>query len=206
MRLLVGLIILLAGVVSAQARGFCTDPVPQLQERVNQICKQDHASERCKALYAHTARFISSAGASAKLQALNQLDVIGNKENLGGDFAMATSYARLCVSKASTSKISIVNPDRVREYVRTRPLVVLDVRTPQLFAEDHLRGAFNHDYDSGPFFIDDLAGLPRRKRYLLYCVIGVRSQETMHIMLVMGFTRLAHVRGGMEAMRRRSSS
>ena len=74
-------------------------------------------------------------------------------------------------------------------------LVILDVRTPEEFAEGHLEGAVMIDfYDLD--FADQLAELDPDVPYLLYCRSGNRSGQTLALMEELGFTDVADVDGG----------
>lgn len=59
--------------------------------------------------------------------------------------------------------------------------VVVDVRTPDEFAEGHLEGAVNIDLD-GPDFAGAIGELPRDGEYVLYCRSGNRSGQAAAIM------------------------
>lgn len=77
-------------------------------------------------------------------------------------------------------------------------LVILDVRTPEEFAEGHLDGAIMVDfYDDD--FADQLAELDPDVPYLLYCRSGNRSGQTLAMMEDLGFTDVADVDGGINA-------
>ncbi len=74
-------------------------------------------------------------------------------------------------------------------------LVILDVRTPEEFAEGHLDGAVMIDfYDAD--FAEQLAGLDPDVPYLLYCRSGNRSGQTIEVMRELGFTDVADIDGG----------
>ena len=74
-------------------------------------------------------------------------------------------------------------------------LVVLDVRTPDEFAEGHLDGAVLIDFYE-PDFADRIADLDRDAPYLLYCRSGNRSGSTAEIMKELGFTNVTDIDGG----------
>jgi len=77
-------------------------------------------------------------------------------------------------------------------------LVVLDVRTPEEFAEGHLEGAVLVDfYDAD--FADQLAALDANVPYLVYCRSGNRSGQALAVMDQLGFTSAADVDGGIVA-------
>lgn len=87
------------------------------------------------------------------------------------------------------------------ESIRTDPpegLVVLDVRTPEEFAEGHLEGAVMLDFYEEDF-ADQLAELDPDAPYLLYCRSGNRSGQTVELMRELGFTNVADVDGGILA-------
>ena len=64
--------------------------------------------------------------------------------------------------------------------------VVVDVRTPQEFAEGHLEGALNIDLGSGAFE-QQLGALPADGSYVVYCRSGNRSAQAVEIMTKLGF-------------------
>lgn len=77
-------------------------------------------------------------------------------------------------------------------------LVVLDVRTPEEYAEGHLADAVLVDfYDAD--FAEQLAALDPDVPYLMYCRSGNRSGQTLSVMQQLGFDSVAHVDGGILA-------
>ncbi len=77
-------------------------------------------------------------------------------------------------------------------------LIVLDVRTPEEFAEGHLEGATMIDFYRDDF-ADQLAGLDPDAPYLLYCRSGNRSGQAATIMDGLGFSNVANIDGGIVA-------
>lgn len=75
---------------------------------------------------------------------------------------------------------------------------LLDVRTPEEFAQVHLKGAMLVDIKS-PDFDTRVAKLPHKDRYLLYCRSGHRSGIALEKMKEMGFSNVQHVAGGIGA-------
>ena len=67
--------------------------------------------------------------------------------------------------------------------------VILDVRTPQEFAEGHLEGAVNLDVNAANFSTR-LRELDPAGRYLVYCRSGNRSKQAIDRMKAAGFTTL----------------
>jgi rhodanese-related sulfurtransferase len=76
--------------------------------------------------------------------------------------------------------------------------VLLDVRTPQEYAEGHLPGALNLDV-RGSGFAARLASLDRGALYAVYCHSGSRSALALRQMAASGFTRVVDLAGGITA-------
>ncbi len=122
----------------------------------------------------------------------------------GGDEPTAdaapTTIADESGATSTISGISTVSVDDAAAITLDPPddLVVLDVRTPEEFAEGHLEGAVLVDfYDAD--FSDQLAGLDADVPYLVYCRSGNRSGQTLDIMQQLGFTSAVDVDGGIVA-------
>lgn len=79
-------------------------------------------------------------------------------------------------------------------------VVVLDVRTPEEFADGHLPGAVNLDV-SDPGFAAALDELDRQATYAVYCRTGSRSLAATESMREAGFTDVFDLVGGVEAWR-----
>lgn len=77
-------------------------------------------------------------------------------------------------------------------------VVILDVRTPEEFAEGHLEGAVNLDVSS-PDFAAGVAELDPAATYAVYCRSGNRSQTAMQQMQRAGIASLADLAGGIQA-------
>ncbi|QWW20722.1 rhodanese-like domain-containing protein [Schaalia sp. 19OD2882] len=76
--------------------------------------------------------------------------------------------------------------------------VLLDVRTPEEFAEGHLEGATNIDVQS-PDFADKIAALDKDADYTLYCRSGRRAGQAKALMEQAGFTKVSNAGGVEEA-------
>lgn len=81
--------------------------------------------------------------------------------------------------------------------VEADDVVVLDVRTPEEYAEGHLAGARNLSLADD--FENAVAQLPRDGRYVLYCRTGNRSVQAADIMERLGFTDVLDA-GGLPAL------
>jgi rhodanese-related sulfurtransferase len=83
----------------------------------------------------------------------------------------------------------------MRKHPRT---LVLDVRTPREFDSIHLRGSVNIPLQSKSF-IDRVKALPNDLSVLIVCARGRRSATAMGLLDSLGFTKVAHLQGGLEA-------
>lgn len=75
-------------------------------------------------------------------------------------------------------------------------LFLLDVRTPQEFAEGHVPGAVNISHDQ---LAQRLAEVPKDKDVVLYCRSGRRAGMAADVLRANGYTRLSHLDGDMQA-------
>ncbi len=79
----------------------------------------------------------------------------------------------------------------------TDPLfVILDTRTAEEFALNHIKGAKNIDIKS-PDFTDRVGKLDKNGIYLAYCRGGVRSARAMNLMKEWGFKTVYNLGGGL---------
>ena len=74
--------------------------------------------------------------------------------------------------------------------------VIIDVRTPEEFAEGHIEKAVNIDFRSETFR-DEVDNLDKNKTYLIYCRSGRRSADALNIMRELNFMKIYHMAGGM---------
>jgi len=75
---------------------------------------------------------------------------------------------------------------------------VIDVRTPQEFAEGHLPGAVNIDVE-GADFVAKVQQLDPEAQYAVYCRSGNRSAVALQMMDQLGFASTYHLGGGISA-------
>jgi rhodanese-related sulfurtransferase len=73
--------------------------------------------------------------------------------------------------------------------ISSEDLVVIDVRTPSEFAEEHLDGALNINLQADDF-VERISELDRNGNYAVYCRSGNRSGEAVAAMKTLGFTNV----------------
>lgn len=79
-------------------------------------------------------------------------------------------------------------------------LLVLDVRTHDEYAESHVPGALNVDYQQLAGRLNDLTG-HRDKTVVVYCESGRRAAIAEKILSDAGFRNLLHLEGDMSGWR-----
>ncbi|MFN4231592.1 rhodanese-like domain-containing protein [Thermus sp.] len=77
--------------------------------------------------------------------------------------------------------------------------VVVDVRTPQEFAEGHVPGAINLPVEAVAQWADTL---PKDKPVYLYCRSGNRSRQAAEYLKRKGYANLYNLEGGILAIQR----
>ena len=75
---------------------------------------------------------------------------------------------------------------------------LVDVRTPQEFANGHLENAKNVNFNDAEFK-QKIALLDKSKPIAVYCGVGGRSGKASKILAELGFTDIADLAGGITA-------
>jgi len=83
----------------------------------------------------------------------------------------------------------------ISDNKENKNFIILDVRTPDEFNEEHIAKALNIDFHSEKF-IDDLKNLDKTKKILIYCRSGNRSGKALKIMKDLAFQEVYNVEGG----------
>jgi rhodanese-related sulfurtransferase len=78
---------------------------------------------------------------------------------------------------------------------------LVDVRTPEEYADSHLEGAVNIDWLAEDFAAKT-ASLDKSKPVLVYCAFGGRSEEALNTMKQAGFTDVHDLIGGIKAWKK----
>lgn len=91
--------------------------------------------------------------------------------------------------------------DKAIEAVQADAPGIIDIRTPEEYAEGHLPGAANIDFYSSDFG-QRLSQLDRQKTWLVYCRSGNRSGKSLKKFKKLGFENVLHLRGGYSAWTR----
>jgi len=99
----------------------------------------------------------------------------------------------------SSWNVQDVTPvDAQKLLAENKDVRVLDVRTPEEYAEGHIAGAVNVDFKSADF-AEKLAKLDKEKAYVLHCRSGNRSGKSLPILKQQGFGTIYHLNKGFNA-------
>jgi len=99
---------------------------------------------------------------------------------------------------AGRPAFGVVSTDQAAALATDPAVTVIDVRTPEEFAEGHIEGATLIDLSS-PTFADDVARLDPETPYLVYCRSDNRSGQAVMVMQQLGFEQLWDLDGGVVA-------
>jgi rhodanese-related sulfurtransferase len=110
----------------------------------------------------------------------------------------ANNSQQVVKNQGKTYVIQLLEPrvaySMIQKNKDNKDFVLIDVRTPGEFAEGHIEGAFNINYNS-PSFTADLDKLDKQKTYLIYCRTGRRSSDSAEIMVKLGFEKIYRIAG-----------
>ena len=103
-------------------------------------------------------------------------------------------------AKAITDQmLKKISPKDAEELIKKNAdnsnFVILDVRTPKEFAEEHIKDAIIVDFRSTTFE-NDLDKFDRNKTYIVYCRVGNRSGKATELMKQKGFKKIYDLEGG----------
>lgn len=113
-------------------------------------------------------------------------------------FALAASIVAGCGGTSTEASFELVAPPAAAEVIAGESPVVLDVRTPEEYAEGHLADAVLIDFYDADFAVQ-LDELDKDVTYVVYCRSGNRSESTIQTMRELGFTDVVEVAGGIQA-------
>ena len=131
-----------------------------------------------------------------------QLLLLATLGVLGGANALAAEPTQPATASATAAAVpspaAPMSQDALLQHLAQHPehLFLLDVRTPQEYAEGHIAGAVNVPYDQ---LATRLAEVPKDKDVVIYCRSGRRSALAADVLAASGYTRLSHLEGDMIA-------
>lgn len=115
-----------------------------------------------------------------------------------GAYAAEPASSAAAPAAAPAAAVPLVSQDDLlaRQAKHDPALFVLDVRTPEEFAQGHVPGAVNIPHDQ---VAARLADIPKDKDVVLYCRSGRRAGVAAEALRSSGYSRLLHLDGDMIA-------
>ena len=83
------------------------------------------------------------------------------------------------------------------------PLLILEVRTSNEYAEGHIPGAINIDFKQLQKRVGEIKKF-QNSTIVVYCETGIRAKVAEVTLLQAGFTSILHLEGHMSAWRKKS--
>ncbi len=120
-----------------------------------------------------------------------------NKNNYLFVLMILFSLVLSCSSKAEQQEYQNIDVNEAAELIRTKPVLILDVRTPEEYREGHIKGSILipvQDLEKEYTKISDHIHNP----VLIYCRSGNRSVTASNILVSKGFKNLYHMKGGIK--------
>jgi rhodanese-related sulfurtransferase len=109
-----------------------------------------------------------------------------------------SSSAREETTAAAANAVTLASPEGAHRLVEEGDVEVIDVRTPEEYADGHIEGATLIDFYE-PDFAERIDELDRDADYVVYCRSGNRSGQATVMMADRGFTAVTDVDGGIVA-------
>jgi phage shock protein E len=112
-------------------------------------------------------------------------------------------WALLAGLAVAAADVRIIQPAELMKRLQTEPnLVLIDIRTPQEFAQGHIPRAVNLPLDQFGQRSAELAAY-RDKEVILYCRTGRRVRIAVHLLLDQGFQKMLLLEGNILGWARR---
>lgn len=100
-----------------------------------------------------------------------------------------------CLNNGNPTEVKVVTAEEMQDILELEDVQLVDVRTPDEFAVDHIENAQNIDFKS-PTFEEDITKLDKDKPVVLYCKSGGRSAKCVKKLEEAGFKKIYDLEGG----------
>ena len=114
-------------------------------------------------------------------------------------FSIIALFSLLFGACQSSDFVKTLTVEEFAQYITQEGVQLLDVRTPEEYAEGHLDGAVMIDYKADGFVEKAEAQLQKDKPVALYCRGGRRSHLAAELLHKAGFQQLVELGGGITA-------
>jgi rhodanese-related sulfurtransferase len=108
---------------------------------------------------------------------------------------VAVSLSTSCLDEKINSEVKVISAEEMQSILELEDVQLVDVRTPEEYAEVRIANAQNIDFTS-PTFEEDIIKLDKEKPVILYCQGGVRSAKCAKKLKEAGFEKIYDLEGG----------
>ena len=108
-------------------------------------------------------------------------------------------FTLLVSSSAFSQQKEAVKVTEFRKGIKRENAIILDVRTPEEYAEGHLRNSVNINWKDQEEFKAKVAELDKTKALYVYCRSGGRSEKASEWLRMNGFNNVKDLDGGIQA-------
>jgi rhodanese-related sulfurtransferase len=109
-------------------------------------------------------------------------------------FLLGLITTQLVIGQDTTG--SAISQQKFKKLIKKKNSVVIDVRTPEEYQAGFIASATNLNVMDSLNFLNTMATLDKKKKYLLYCKSSRRSGKALLMMKNMGFQNIRHLKGG----------
>lgn len=100
-----------------------------------------------------------------------------------------------CQDTSKNDAIQVVTAEEMQTLLELDDVQLIDVRTPEEYADGYIENFQNIDFLSATFD-EDILELDKNKPVILYCRSGGRSAKCAKKMLEAGFVKIYDLQGG----------
>jgi rhodanese-related sulfurtransferase len=105
------------------------------------------------------------------------------------------SFLNFLFKNKYNDRIITVGRDDFKSVLKSSKIQLIDVRTPNEFRSNKIKGARNINFHSRNF-IEDIKKLDKNRPVLVYCKSGFRSRRAAKKLAKLGFTEIYDLKGG----------
>jgi rhodanese-related sulfurtransferase len=109
-------------------------------------------------------------------------------------FLLGLITTQLVIGQDTTG--SAISQQKFKKLIKKKNSIVIDVRTPEEYQAGFIASATNLNVMDSLNFLNTMATLDKKKKYLLYCKSSRRSGKALLMMKNMGFQNIRHLKGG----------
>ncbi len=100
-----------------------------------------------------------------------------------------------CKEKSTTPRVEVITVQEMREVLKEESVQLIDVRTRNEYASNHIKNAKNIVYQ-GDDWEAQIATLDKEKPVYVYCQKGGRSAKCASLLEAAGFEKVYDLKGG----------